>query len=496
MSWFKQKWDDAKKSANQLSGWSSFWGSLSQGFKQYSSIILVIGALLLFGLTLWLSLSILSSIGNTFTLLSNIHPIVAWAFLLSLIAGVIWVGWTIYKLLQKSHTGTSRRKLDTGSALDVKLFGAEGQEVLDPKVLLPALPIPDLSLSDLLQPGHRQVVSQLLHADDQASYEKALANLSAVEEQSGEEPGWMLARAHTFLELGRYQEASALLTEIQTRYPASREAQDAVLLELAASLEFGSLMTPMSSEELDQTIAAINKALPPSAAAALSQPLSSKQAIQAKESPTNEPPASESVSFDDILAELNALSSTQDSASTPLSLEELPATPAQEPTETVEKADDDFGLSLDSAFPDEREGLDLDANIPQIPPEAPLVRETEPPAPPAITAPTLGGVLLKVASQMEWMLEEADRYREAGEHTKGHQLLHEIIATEPSSRYALDARMRLLGDAIFYELGDELGAETPLEEEEEEDLDEFLADAFSSLQLDAVTEPTNEPSET
>lgn len=75
-------------------------------------------------------------------------------------------------------------------------------------------------------------------------------------------------------------------------------------------------------------------------------------------------------------------------------------------------------------------------------PSEPILIPTQP--------PTLGGIELKDVYEWEWMLEQADRHREAGEHVQVHQILYELSQKASDTRYAKDAHLRLLGDGILF----------------------------------------------
>ena len=69
--------------------------------------------------------------------------------------------------------------------------------------------------------------------------------------------------------------------------------------------------------------------------------------------------------------------------------------------------------------------------------------------------PQVGGIALEQAKKLEEMLAEADRLRNAGQVSRAEMVLNQLVRRAPGTRYAKDARMRLLGDSLFREGGDQ-----------------------------------------
>lgn len=395
MSKLKQHWQNWKQSTNQITGLGSFWQNMRQAARQYSGVLLIAGALLAFGLALWLSLSILSGIGNTFAALNKIHPSVGWAFLVVLLVSLLWIGLYIAKLVRNIKPNAPGNT-NTGNKLDVRLFGQKGQEITNPKELLPVLSLPTIKVDDLLQPGHRQLIECLAHASNEADYQRALKQLHQLEKRHGQsDPDLLLAQAQSLLKLERWEHASRILQHLSDTYPNTRFAKDAHIIALSAELEFG-----------------------------LDAPLI-KQSTTHIDPPTQEP----------VVPVVHATPITQHNEA----LDE-PIDPMGDTRPQPTQLDDDFWSAVQEPEP---EPVVENTDVLAIPETGYPWRQTE---------PTLGGILLKNASQYEWLLEEADRYREAGEHTKGHELLRRLMAEAPRTRYAKDALMRLVGDKLLSEV--------------------------------------------
>ena len=232
MAWFREQWQSLQRSAGQWTGMGALFRGTQNQLQQHAAYIKIGLVFLAFALSLWLIWSVVFHFAQTFVMLRQIHALVGWLFVLVVVASISWLVWFVRSTLRDIQHAKQKAKH--------RLAEEKSEPQADPTAaFLSSLPKPpDIGLADLLQPGARSLMEALLAARDPASYEKALEHLDRQEKREGRAPEWMLARAQILLHIGRSPQAYRLFEEIRVRYPKTRYAKDASLLDLAARIEF------------------------------------------------------------------------------------------------------------------------------------------------------------------------------------------------------------------------------------------------------------------